>query len=84
MYPGTLARIESGVSELELLLLLIVRVAIRACVEQWMDLRGQGHPHLNDLAGIDTSGQAVARRGSGISHARGFTFQSLSIFVWTR
>lgn len=44
-YPGTLARIESSVSELELLLLLIVRVAIRACVEQWMDLRGQGHPH---------------------------------------
>lgn len=32
-YPGTLARIESSVSELELLLLLIVRVAIRACVE---------------------------------------------------
>lgn len=44
MYPDTLARIESSVSELELLLLLIVRVAIRACVEQWM-LRGQGHPH---------------------------------------
>lgn len=34
-YPGTLARIESSVSELELLLLLIVRVAVRACVEQW-------------------------------------------------
>lgn len=87
-YPGTLAGIESSVVELELLLLLlIVRVAIRACVEQWMDLRGQGHPHLNDLAGIETcatSGQAVARRGSGISHARGSTFQSLSIFVWTR
>lgn len=45
MYRGTLARIESSVVELELLLLLIVRVAIRACVEQWMDLRGQGHPH---------------------------------------
>lgn len=31
-----------------------------------MDLRGQGHPHPNDLAGIETcatSGQAVARRG---------------------
>lgn len=53
-YPGTLARIESSVVELELLLLLIVRVAIRACVEQWMDLRSQGHPHLNDLAGIET------------------------------
>lgn len=85
-YPGTLARIESSVSELELLLLLVVRVAIRACVEQWMDLRGQGHAYPNDLAGIETcatSGQAVARRGSGISHARGSTFQSLSIFVWT-
>lgn len=34
MYPGTLARIENSVSELELLL-LIVRVAVRACVEQW-------------------------------------------------
>lgn len=86
-YPGTLARIENSVSELELLLLLLVRVAIRACVEQWTDLGGQGHPHLNDLAGIETcatSGQAVARRGIGISHARGSTFQSLSIFVWTR
>lgn len=31
-YPGTLARIESSESELELLLLYL-RVAVRACVE---------------------------------------------------